>query len=550
MKKDLTIHPAAEKWADEARSGHMDRREFLSRATALGVSAATAYSMIGLAAPTQAQAAPRQGGTLRMAAEVRDLRVPRMYDSTEMGNLTMSVFENLVEYQADGTFRPMLAESWEVNEEATEYTINLRQGVKWSNGEELTVEQVAGIIEGWCDRTVEGNGMPNRVGSLIDPETDKAADGAITVVDAQTIVLRPRTSDITIIPSMAEYGGQIAHPNYDPSDISTAIGTGPFRIAEHSVAERLVLERNSDVPWWGTDVYGGPYLDRFEMLDYGTEMVASVSAIESDEVDVLWQTTGEYIHILDDLGWTKSEASTGWAVVFRPQQAAEVNGSQPYADVRVRRALALAVDNAVVLELGNSGQGTLGENHHVARVHPEYAELPPLEHDPAAAMALMEEAGMADFEHELVSIDAGWMKDSADVVAGQLRDAGFKVSRRVVPSTTYWNDWNKFPFSTTDWGHRPLGIQVLNLAYRGNAAWNETGFNNPEFDRLLDEALAIADADKRRSVSKRLQEIMREEGVIVQPYFRSLYRHAKPEVVGVEMHPTGQIFPYRFGYSE
>ena len=222
---------------------------------------------------------------------------------------------------------------------------------------------------------------------------------------------------------------------------------------------------------------------------------------------------------------------------------------RPYEDARVRRALALAVSNDVILELGYAGLGIPAENHHVAPIHPEYAELPPPVRDVDAALALLKEAGMRDFEHELTSIDEGWMKDTADATAAQLRDAGIEVRRTVVPSAAFWNDWNKYPFSATNWTHRPLGVQVLNIAYRGGASWNESGFANEEFDRLLDEALSIADADARREVSRRLQEIMQEEGVAIQPYWRSLYRHHRPEVVGAEMHPSSLIFPYRMGYA-
>ena len=131
MPSGQNTHTAAENWAAECKAGQMDRREFLTRATALGVSAGAAYAMLGLNGPAHAQAAAKQGGTLRIAMPVRELRVPRMYDTVEMGNLTTGVFETLVEYQADGSFRPMLAESWTVNENATEYTIKLRPGVKW-----------------------------------------------------------------------------------------------------------------------------------------------------------------------------------------------------------------------------------------------------------------------------------------------------------------------------------------------------------------------------------------------------------------------------------
>jgi len=98
-------------------------------------------------------------------------------------------------------------------------------------------------------------------------------------------------------------------------------------------------------------------------------------------------------------GWNQNEIATGATIVIRPNQLAEVDGKTPYADARVRRALAMAVDNAVLLELGYAGRGLVAENHHVGPMHPEYAELPPREADPEGARALMEEAGMADYEH-------------------------------------------------------------------------------------------------------------------------------------------------------
>ena len=156
---------------------------------------------------------------------------------------------------------------------------------------------------------------------------------------------------------------------------------------------------------------------------------------------------------------------------------------------------------------------------------------------------------MADFEHELFSIDDAWRKDTTDAVAAQLRDAGIKVKRTILPGSTFWNDWLKYPLSSTDWAQRPLGVQVLALAYRSGEAWNETAFSNEEFDSLLSDALAIADADQRREVMAKIEKIMQDEGVIVQPYWRSIYRHHKPEVIGAEMHPTFEIHVAKLGYA-
>ncbi|MEO1790546.1 MAG: diguanylate cyclase, partial [Pseudomonadota bacterium] len=163
--------------------------------------------------------------------------------------------------------------------------------------------------------------------------------------------------------------------------------------------------------------------------------------------------------------------------------------------------------------------------------------------------ALMEEAGMADYEFEIISIDDDWRRNTSDVIAAQLRDAGMNVKRTILPGATFWNDWAKYPLSTTDWAQRPLGVQVLALAYRSGEPWNESGFSNAEFDAALAEALSIADADERREVSRRLQTIMRDEGVVIQPYWRSTYRHYKPGVIGAEMHPTFEIHVYKLGWA-
>jgi peptide/nickel transport system substrate-binding protein len=209
----------------------------------------------------------------------------------------------------------------------------------------------------------------------------------------------------------------------------------------------------------------------------------------------------------------------------------------------------MAVDNAVCLELGYGNRGQAAENHHVGPIHPEYAELPPQKHDPEAARALMEEAGMLDFEHEIISIDDDWRKNTTDAVAAQLRDAGFKVKRTVLPGSTFWNDWVKYPFSSTNWNPRPLGVQIHALAYRSGEAWNEFGWSNEEFDGLLTEALAIADADKRREVMKKMEMIVQDEGVTIQPYWRSLYRHMREGVANADMHVTFEHHHYKWGWS-
>ena len=546
-KTETGMHPYIPELKERLRKGEIGRREFLRTATVLGLSAASAYAMLG-SIPGEwphsgAQAAtPKAGGNLRVSMNVKESSDPAIYDWSEKGNVARHMTEPLVRIGQDGVARPYLAEGWSASDDLKAWTFRLRKGVKWSNGDDFGADDVIFNFQRWLDPKT-GSSNQGRFSSMttkIDTgKKDKngkpvistvASEGALEKVDAHTVRFHLNRADLSLPESMADYPALIVHRRFsdDGGDLSKhPVGTGPFALKEFAVGEKAVLVKRTDAPYWGGEVY----LDQVTYIDHGDDPAAQIAALASNQVDSTYQTSVEQVDTIRNIpGLTVHEAVTAQTGVARMRIS-----EKPYDNKLLRKAIQASVDPAKLLSIVYRGRGAPGEDHHVSPIHPEYATLPAQKQNHELARKLLTEAGYPNGIKLKIDVVANptWEQNTCKVLAEMVKPAGIDLAINVMPGGTYWDRWLTTPFGFTSWTHRALGVQVLNLGYRSGVAWNETAYANPEFDRLLDEAGTKIDADERRQVMAKLEGIMQDDAIISQDFWRSVFVAAHKRVQGL-----------------
>ena len=529
-------HPYIAEMADDLRQGKVTRRDFLRTTTLLGLSAGAAYTLAGKITGQPfipaAHAQDGKGGVLRCAMRVQEITDPSTFDWVPKSNVTRHLVEYLVKTGPENITRPYLAEGWEASEDLKTWTFRLQKGVKWSNGDEFNADDVIFNMERWLDPATGSSNL-----GLFAAMTDKGDDGkpksmsagAVEKVDSHTVRFHLNSATLNMPENFYNYPTAIVHRSFDGNISKDPISTGPYELVEYAVGEKAILRKKPD--YWGGDVS----LDEIHYIDLGDEYSAHAAALASGQVDLAYEFYPEHLPLLQSLpNLQLFEATTAQTAVARMRVT-----EKPFDNKKFRQAVAACIDHAKVLELAYGGKGVPAENHHVCPIHPEYFKLPERKQDIELAKKLLAESGVGDTTIKIdANKDASWEVNMVQAMGQMWQQAGINVQINPMPGSQFWEIWDKTAFGCTSWTHRPLGVMVLNLAYRSGVPWNETAYNNPEFDAALDDASGTLDVAERTKKMERVEKILQEDAIISQPLWRSVFTAGTAKVHGFRMHPT------------
>ncbi|HEX2280633.1 MAG TPA: ABC transporter substrate-binding protein [Thermomicrobiales bacterium] len=502
--------------------GRVGRRDLLRRAAALGLSAPVVSTLLQASSATalahQGDGTPAAGatctGSITWALEADPANLipfggvssPNMWGKELM-------YESLLEWDRDLQIQPALAESYEVNEDATSYTFRLRQGVLFHNGQEMTANDVKYSFDTALSPPAPGIEVAF-LGNI----------ASVEAVDDYTVTITMSKPDPTL-------PGVVAWSRYTPivpagigdqiNWLSEGIGTGPYRLVEFVSNDRVVYTCNED--YWKAGV---PCI-RDVTLKVLPDEQSRVAALRSGEIDG-GTLTADVARTLEN-----DESLQILEGLFAAPRVIQFNTTQdvPWRDVRVRQAINLAIDRQEIIDNVYGGSAELS-----GAIAPGYGDwalpeerlrelyTPNLEQ----ATALMQEAGLQDgFDVTLQAIAAPReYTQIAEIVRERLRPLNINVTVEPLEIGTFATNIGDgtFEWASTGRGMRgdPSGFVVdFRSGTALNVKWFGDGWKNEEIDRLYDEALATADVAQRLAAYHRIQEIIAEDVpnlYTVQPY--------------------------------
>jgi peptide/nickel transport system substrate-binding protein len=541
MQNDSRLHARVHELIDYLEEGKISRREFVRYATLLGVSFFGAIGMAGLPWPGRVFAGKIQrGGTLKVATSVQKITHPAQFSWVEPTNIVRQVAEYLTYTDKDNISHPYLLKNWEAGNDLKTWTLNLRQGIKFNNGDNLTATDVVFSMNQWLNKDV-GSSILGMMGGYLDPS-------GIETVDNYQVKLHLKRPEIAIPEHLFHYPAMILnHRTFEGDFIKAPHGTGPYTLDVYEETSRAVLKRRTDYWQKGTDGKPLPYMDAMEFVDMGDEMSPRIAALQAGEIDLIdLATTGgstAFKALKDFKGAQVKPIGTAQARVLRMRV-----DLKPWNDNRVRMAMKLCQHREKILALAYFGQGLQGHDFHVCPTHPEYCEKPVPKYDPQKAKHLLKEAGYPNGLKVNLAVGSEWtdVVRYAEILKQDAAPAGFNIVLQTMPTSQYWEKWTEVDLGITPWTHRPIGTMVLNLAYVNDekgkpVPWNETNWSDPEFSKLLAEANGTLDVDKRRKIFCMLEQIQWDKGSIGIAWWQNNWLIVTNRVQNSRPHPTGYM---------
>jgi peptide/nickel transport system substrate-binding protein len=471
--------------------GKINRRDFLTKVAALGLTVALAPGLQGTSAFA---ATPKKGGRFRIGitgGSVGDSLNPAVIETFMLHNISWQLRNNLVEVGPDGDLVPELAESWEPSRDAATWRFKLRRGIEFHNGKTLDAEDVIYSINLHRDEKSKSAAK-----SFVKLIKDIKADGPNTVVFTLDSGNVGFPSILTIV--------QMVIIPANTTDFT--IGTGGYILKDFQPGVRALTKRNPN--YWKPD---RAHFDEVEVLAIA-DVVARTAALKNGTIDAMSECDLKTAHLLaksPDLEITNLPSRVHHIFAMRCDKA-------PFDNLDARLAMKYAIDRQEIVKVTRGGYGTVGNDHPISPNMPYFnSKLAQRSYDPDKARYHLKKAGLSDYTFKLHVSEEPWREavDSALLYQQHAAKAGIKIEVVREPSDGYWkNIWMQKDFCAARCSGRQTEDMVLTQFYSDGSNWNETYWKNERFNQLLKAARVELNEPERKEMYAEMQQILNDDG--------------------------------------
>ncbi|MCP3689782.1 MAG: ABC transporter substrate-binding protein [Gammaproteobacteria bacterium] len=498
--------------------GRLDRREFIKRATALGLAAPFATSIL-----TQAvhAATPKQGGKFIQGTghgSTTDTLDPGTHENGFSTNVVFSYANSLTEVDNNGQLIPELAESYEASSDAKTWTFKLRQGVEFHNGKTMTADDVIASINHH-----RGDDTKSAVKSLLSAVVSITKKGKYEV----EFKLDAGNADFPVV--MSDYHLAILPAVDGKMDWQAGIGTGGYIIDRYEPGIRATFKRNPN--YFKQDRAHFDEVETIVLLD----TTARQSAIMNGEVHAINRVDPKTVHLLSRVSSLSILETTGTLHYTFPMRVDQ----KPFDNYDLRMAVKLSVDREQLVQKILLGHGAIGNDHPISTANPYHnGEMAQRTYDPDKARYHLKKSGMEGVTLDLGTSDAAFSGavDAALLIKDSAAKAGLDVNVVREPKDGYWsNVWNKKAWCACYWGGRPTEDWMFSAAYVADSKWNDTAWTSgpqaDKFNKLVIAARSELDGNKRRQMYYECQQLVNDDGGALIPMFAN-HIHAISKKIG------------------